>query len=187
MPTAGKSTLAENLANHLDWPWISTDQIGIIMREFTSRETHPELFRWDDYGADPAVGGMTADAIADNEFAKAGAVWPGVRRLIREDYTWNDGAVIEGVDILPHLIAQDFPDSGRVSPVFVGDHDLGRVRATVLERDAYTLWDPAKEVEWVLKFSAKLRSEVERYGFPWVDLEKDDRDLARVLGALGLS
>lgn len=187
MPTAGKSTLAENLSSHLNLPWFSTDQIGIIMQSVATRETHPELLRWDDYSNDPSIGDLTAEEIADNEFAKAGAVWPGLRKLIQHDYTWNDGAVFEGVDILPHLVAQDFRDSDVVRPVFVGDHDPGRVRATVLDRDAYSLWDEAKEVEWVLKFSEKLRSEVDRYGFPWVDLEKNDRDLVKVLGALGLS
>jgi len=157
------------------------------MRAVASRETHPELFRWDDYAADRAVGELTADAIADNEFAKGGAVWPGVRKLIEEDYTWNDGAVIEGVDVLPHLVAQDFGDSDVVRPVFVADHDPDRIRTTVRERAAYTLWDEDKEVEWVMKFSETLRSEVEKYGFPWVGLEKDDRDLVKVLGALGLS
>jgi hypothetical protein len=108
-----------------------------------------------------------------------------VRKLIQDDYTWNDGAVIEGVDILPHLVAQDFRDSDVVRPVFVGDHDPGRIRATVAGRDV--LWDEEKEVEWVLKFREKLRSEAERYGFAWVELEKNDRDLVKVLGALGLS
>ncbi len=184
MPTAGKSTLAQNLSRHLNLPWLSTDQIGIVMRAVAPRETHPELFRWEDYAADPSVGELTADEIADNEFAKGGANWLGVRTLIQEDYTWNDGAVIEGVDVLPHLVAQDFPDSDVVRPVFVGDHDRSRIRAAVQGRDVF--WDEDKEVEWALRFSEKLRAEVERYGFAWVDLEKNDRDLAKVLGALGL-
>ena len=70
--------------------------------------------------------------------------------------------------------------------MFIGDEDPGRVRAAVRERDAFTFWDEEKEVEWVLKFGQRVRSEAEQYGFPWVNVEKNDRDVGKVLGVLGL-
>ncbi len=186
MPTAGKSTLAATLSDHLNLPWISTDQIGIVLRAVASRETHPDLFRWEDYREQQSFRGLTADRIVANELAKSEDSWLGVRKLIQEDYTWDDGAVIEGVDILPHRVARDFPDSDVVRAVFIGDEDPGRVRAAVRERDAFTFWDEEKEVEWVLKFGQRVRSEAEQYGFPWVNVEKNDRDVGKVLGVLGL-
>lgn len=154
------------------------------MRAVATRATHPKLFTWEDYSEDPSVGELTADAVANNEFAKAETSWLGVRKLIQEDYTWNEGCVIEGDDILPHLVARDFLGSNVVKAVFVGDSDADRIRTTVLARGG--LWDVEKEVEWVLKFSERVRSEAERHGFAWVDLEKNDRDVVQVLGALGL-
>ena len=53
--------------------------------------------------------------------------------------------------------------------------------------DRDSLRDKEKDLEWVLKFDEMLRSEAERFGLPRIDLEKNDRDLASVLGALGLS
>jgi 2-phosphoglycerate kinase len=193
MPTAGKSTIAENLSKHLKLPWISTDQIGIIMREVATREKYNKLFTWADYEGLQYLHKYTADEIADNEFAKGEAVWLGVRKFIKEDYTWNNGFIIEGDDILPHLVAQDFHDSSNVKAVFIGDHDIERVRNVVSARAV--LWDDPvaynsvkeKEVEWVLNFSEKLKSQALRYKMPWVEIEKNEHDLAKVLTALGLS
>jgi 2-phosphoglycerate kinase len=192
MPTAGKSTVAENLSKHLNLPWISSDQIGMIMRAVAAREKHPTLFTWEDYGGFQYLHKFTADQIADNEFAKGEAVWPGVRKLIKEDYTWNNGFIIEGDDILPHQVAQDFADSSDVKAVFIGDHDIERIRNVVSTRN---LWDDAnaypdyvkeKEVEWVINFSEKLKSQVLKYKMPWVEVEKNKYDLVKVLTALGL-
>lgn len=193
MPAAGKSTMAEKLSKHLNLPWISTDQIGIIMRGVATREKYLKLFTWEDYGGVQFLNKFTADEIADNEFAKGEANWLGVRKLIKEDYTWNDGFIIEGDDILPHLVAQDFSDSSNVKAVFIGDRDIERVRNVVSAR--VLLWDDAsthpdsvkeKEVEWVLNFSEKLKRQVHKYKMLWIEVEKSEYDLAKVLTALGL-
>jgi 2-phosphoglycerate kinase len=185
MPAAGKSTLAAKLSHHLNLSWLSTDHVGIILRAVASRETHPELFTWEGYDEQPSSREPTADEIVDNELAKAEHNWLGVRKLIQEDYTWTDGAVIEGVDILPHLVARDFPGSDAVRAVFIGEQERGRIRATLRARGPF--WDEEKEVEWVLKFGQRVRSEAERYGFAWIDIEKNDGDVLKVLGVLGLS
>src|SRR5689334_1426706 len=93
MPTAGKSTIAAKLSCHLDLPWISTDQVGTIMRAVASREQHPELFVWEDNDGFQYLDELTADEIADREFAKGEAVWLGVRKLIQRDYAWNEGFI----------------------------------------------------------------------------------------------
>ena len=194
MPTAGKSTIAENLSKHLNLPWISTDQIGIIMRGVASREKYPELFTWEDYDGVQFLNEYTAEEIADKEFAKGEAVWLGVQKLIKGDDFWNKGFVIEGDDILPYLVAQDFPDSSNIKAVFIGDNNIERIRKVVSTRNAvwyntaaFTDALQEKDVEWVLNFSEKLKSETEKHGFVWVEVEKNTQDLAKVLKALGLS
>jgi hypothetical protein len=109
---------------------------------------------------------FTADEIADNEFAKGEAVWLGVRKLIKEDYAWNNGFIVEGDDILPHLVAQDFSDSSNLKAIFIGDHDVERVRNVVFTRNfvgddasAYSDDVKEKEVEWVLNYGEKLKSQ----------------------------
>ena len=137
---------------------------------------------------------FTADEIADNEFAISEPIWLGVRKLIEEDDFWKNGFIIEGAVILPHLIAKDFPDSSNVKAVFIGDHNTDRIRNVVSTRNfvgddasAYPDDVKEKEVEWVLNFSEKLKSQVLKYKMPWVEVEKNELDLVKVLTALGLS
>ena len=193
MPTAGKSTVAVNLSKHLNLPWISSDQIGIIMRTVAEREKNPTLFTWEDYDGFQYLRKFTADEIADNEFAKGRAVWSGIRKLIEEDYTWSDGFIIEGDDILPYLVARDFSEVSNVKAVFIGDHDIERVRNIVYTRNfvghdasAYPDDVKEKEVTWVLNFAEKLKNQAITHKMPWVDVEKSEHDLAKVLTALGL-
>lgn len=194
MPTAGKSTIAKNLSEHLSLPWISTDQIGIMMRAVATRENHPELFTWEDYDGFEYLNQFTSDEIADNEFAKGEAVWPGVRKLIKEDHSWKNGFIIEGDDVLPHLVAKDFSDSSNIKAVFIGDHDIKRIRNVVFTRNfagddanAYPDSVKEKEVEWILNYGDKLKNQVLRNKMPWVDVDKSQHDLGKVLTALDLS
>jgi 2-phosphoglycerate kinase len=181
MPTAGKSTVAENLSKHLNLPWISTDQIGQIMRETATRKKYPKLFTWEGYDGRDYLNKYTADQIVDNEFAKAESVWLGVRKLIKEDYTWNNGFIVEGDDILPHLVVRDFSDSSNVKAVFIGDYDTDRIRRVMFGRDVQE-----NEIEWVLNFGKKLKSQALKFEMPWVEVEKNEHDLAKVLTALGI-
>jgi len=181
MPAAGKSTVAERLSHHLKLPWISTDAIGHIMRAIANRDEHPALFTWDAYEAGESWRQLTAEQIADNEFTKAEAVWPGVRQLIQQDFVWNDGFIVEGDDILPHLVARDVsPSVART--VFLGDRDPARVREVAAARQPF--WGDDKEVEWVLNYGEKLKAQVDQHSFSWVEVEKSEADLARVLAAL---
>lgn len=192
MPTAGKSTIALTLSKHLGLPWISTDQIGTVMRAVASRASHHDLFTWHDRDDFQYLDEQTASEIADGEFAKGEAVWPGVRKLIDEDHTWADGFIIEGDDVLPHLVARDLSDARHVSAVFIGDPDIERIRRVVLARnfmgdDARAYPDEVKEreIRWILAYGEKLKTQAREHRMPWVEVQKDEHDLARVLAALG--
>jgi hypothetical protein len=41
-----------------------------------------------------------------------------------------------------------------------------------------------KDIEWALNFSKKLKSQVLKYKMPWVEVEKNAQDVAKVLTAL---
>jgi len=184
-PAAGKTTIAKRLSKHLDLPWISSDQVGTIMRSVATREDHPELFTWDDYGGLDYLLRLTSEQIADNEFVKAEAVWAGVAALIKTDYVLDEGFIVEGDDILPHLVDRDFPESAEVSAVFLGDHDADRVRRVVTARLGATGDLAEKEVEWILTFGERVQAEALVHEMPWTDVEKSDDDLPKVLSALG--
>lgn len=191
-PTTGKSTVAEAVAKHLGLPWLSTDQIRGIMRTVADRKQVPKLFNPEGYDAERFLKEFSAQQIAAMEMEQGEAVWPAVKTFINEDYTWEKGFVLEGVNILPKLIRQDFLSDNEIKPIFLVDEDADRIRKVVFTRG---LWDDAdaypnevkeKEVEWVLAFSHLLKKQAEEYGYPTVEVNKDSNDSTRVLQKLGI-
>jgi 2-phosphoglycerate kinase len=192
-PTAGKSTMAQLLSEHLKLPWISTDQIREVMRVVASRAENPNLFTPEEFDtAEKFLTHFTAEEITNMEMEQAKAVWPGIKKFVSDDYTWRQGFIMEGVNIIPKLVAEDFSKDPNIHSIFLVDEDADRTRKVVYERG---LWDDAdsysdelkpKEIEWSILFSKKLRQEAEKYNFPWLEVEKDKDDLQKVLSLLGL-
>src|SRR5215470_13519675 len=108
-PTVGKSTVAAAFAAHLGLPWISTDQIRDVMRTVASRAEHPKLFNPEGYDAEAFHKTFSAQQVVEIEIGQGEAAWAGIRALIAGDYTWPQGFVIEGVNLLPQLIAGAVP------------------------------------------------------------------------------
>ncbi|AKM84209.1 TPA: hypothetical protein DCZ46_03945 [Candidatus Campbellbacteria bacterium] len=191
-PTTGKSTMAALVAKHLNLPWISTDQIRETMRLVARREDYPKLFNIEGYDAQKFLTEFSASEIADIELEQSEAVWVGIKKFIENDYTWKKGFVMEGVGILPHLVAKDFSNNKEITSVFLVDEDADRIKDVIYNRG---LWDDAKkysddlkpkEIEWVLDFSHKLRAEAEKYGYPTIEVQKKDTDLQAVLSTIAL-
>ncbi|GAB2176265.1 hypothetical protein [Dongia sp. agr-C8] len=192
-PAVGKSTAAAALAAHLGLPWISTDQIRDIMRTVADRGTHPKLFNPEGYDAETLFDAFSAEQLVEIEVGQGEAAWTGIRALIERDYTWPQGFVVEGVNLLPHLIRRDLGAASDIRGVFVTDADPKRIRDVIFTRG---IWDAAgrypdsvkeKEFAWVLRYDAWLKDQAGAHGFPVVALDKDDQDLGRILGALQLS
>jgi 2-phosphoglycerate kinase len=192
-PAVGKSTVAAALAGKLGLPWISTDQIRDIMRTVASRSEHPKLFNPEGYDAEGFYKAFSERQIVELEIGQGEVAWTGILALIAGDYTWPQGFLVEGVNLLPPLIARDIPPDAGVRTMFVTEADPRRMRETVFTRG---LWDHAgrysdavkeKEFAWILRYDAWLKAQAEAHGFPVVALRKDGRDLERILEALGIS
>jgi 2-phosphoglycerate kinase len=189
-PTVGKSTLAAALAAHLHLPWISTDQIRDIMRSVADRGDHPKLFNPEGYGVENLFDAFSAEQLVEIEVGQGEAAWTGIKALIERDYTWPQGFVVEGVNLLPHLIRRDFVGAADIRCVFVTETEPERMREVVFTRG---IWDDAgrypdsvkeKELAWVLQYDAWLRDQALAHEFPVVALHKDGNDLGRILEAL---
>lgn len=191
-PTAGKSTMAKLLSKHFDIPWISTDQIREIMRGTVSEEKYPALFGERNYTAEQFYGKFIPEEITAKEMNQSEETWIGIRTFIKKDFTWPSGFIIEGVNLLPHLIARDF-QSDRIKSIFLVDEDAGRIRDVVFTRG---LWGNAKdysddvkekEIEWVQSFNKIIKTEAEKYNFPCIEVAKHENDLPLVLKVLGFN
>lgn len=126
------------------------------------------------------------------EYKQGIAAWSGNKKLIEGDFTWRDGFIVEGVNILPELIPT-LQTSSDIRPVFLVDDSEERMRDIVFSRG---LWEAAanypddvkeKEVEWAMMFSNMLEEGAMKYKYPVVRVEKDSgKDLEAVMQALGL-
>lgn len=189
-PTTGKSTVAHKLARHFDLPWISTDQMRKIMRKVANRAEHPKLFKPEGYSVERFLTEFSVEELLQMQSEEAEAVWAVAQAFIKEDWMWTRGFLVEGIHILPHLVARDFGDDARVKAVFLVDEDPSRVRQVVYTRglsgDAKDYSDNVKEkeVECVTRFSRQLRAEIEKLRFPWISVTKSDADLEKVLAAI---
>ncbi|MBU8830557.1 hypothetical protein [Mycolicibacterium goodii] len=191
-PTTGKSTLAQQVARHFDLPWVSTDQIRNTMRVTASRQDYPNLFNPKGYSAERLLTEFSAEEIVDIEFRQSEAAWLGISAFIKNDYRWTNGFVVEGINVLPHLVRQDFADNDGIRAAFLVDRDEARTRKVIYERglcddvDKYPDSAKEKEVEWVTLFCHSLEREAAHYGYPVIDVDKTNDDLARLISVLKL-
>jgi 2-phosphoglycerate kinase len=187
MPTAGKSTIAQGLSDHLALPWISTDHVRIIMREVVDRAKFPKLFNPKDY-----LVKMSPQEIVELKVQQAEIIWTAIKRLINDDYTWRQGFIVEGVNILPRLVHKDFEDDKRVKAVFLADTDEEHIRKILFTRGIYSQTEAypdelkEKELEWVLKFGEMIFNDATACKLPVVEVGKSSNDLQKVLAALKL-
>ncbi len=193
-PTTGKSTLARRLARQLSLPYISTDQLREIVKPYGHKEQFPYLYDTAGLSAEAFLAQYTAQEIADMEFAQGQDVWPAIKGLMSCSSNWKDGGIIEGVNILPHLVAeQGYENKDKVKAIFVVDPDEERTRHVVYTRGLYaaahTYSDTVKEkeVEWAMAFSKQIKHEAEKYNFPCISIGKKDQDLDAVMFALGFN
>ena len=188
-PTSGKSTIARRLSKHLDLPWISTDQIRDTMRLVADKEQYPDLFNGG-LDAETFLNSFSAAEIVNKEAAQSKAAWIGIKAFIEEDYTWPQGFIVEGVNILPDLYIADFKDRHNIKAVFLIDRDRDRMRKVVFERG---LWGNAKdypdyvkekEIEWAALFGQQLEASARKHGLPVIEVHKNHEDINQVLKAL---
>ncbi len=108
-PRVGKSTLASLLARQLSTEPIATDDLRTQIRSFTAPATEPDLYYLDSLNVDEAnmtrlMRDHTKDIIAAAD-RESTVVWRSIEILIQAHATSAQPLIIEGVAILPHLVA----------------------------------------------------------------------------------
>lgn len=193
-PTTGKSTIAKSLATKLSLPWISTDQLREIVKPYGDKTRFPSLYDTIGMTAEEFLKKYSATEIAEMEFSQGQDVWPAIKGLLNNTWDWQNGGIIEGVNILPHLITEEeYRNKENTKPVFLVDLDINRMRDVVYSRglydDAEKYSDSVKEkeVEWAMIFAQRLKKEAEKYNLPCVEISKTESDLDLVLSALHLN
>jgi 2-phosphoglycerate kinase len=178
-PRVGKSTLALKVSEHMPLPHASTDSIRSSVRQTTTPEATPDLFYLDSLNADEAnmaklMRHHSVDIIAAAD-AEAAAVWPAVEALAHSKLGEGKSVLIEGVAVLPSLLATlELP----YSAVFLGnqsaDHTqiicdyakhhpdtwLGSLQPDTVEAFA----------EFSRAYSAHTQREAQKYNLPYFEM-----------------
>lgn len=188
--TSGKTTLARGIAERLSLPWISTDQIRLVMRVTGDPARQPDLFRFQDYverrlrGDDIAP--LPADVVEQLQFEESCAVWAGVEAFVRRDYKYAGGFVLEGVGLLPHRLAELRQDFAAMRAVILEDPDRERARAVIQQRHGGRCTPEAIEdqVDWIVACARRYRRDAEQHGLPVVGVAKTAADVDAVLALI---
>jgi 2-phosphoglycerate kinase len=190
-PTTGKSTVAKLLAKELSLPWISTDQLREIVKPYGDKNRFPTLYDTANLTAEEFLSMYSAEQIAEMGFKQGDDVWPAVKGLLNNKSDWQRGGIVEGVNILPHLVAEEnYVNKEKVKPIFLVDLDRERMTQVVYTRglydDADKYSDDVKdtEVEWAMIFAQRLKKEAEKYGFPCVEISKTESDIDAIMRVL---
>ncbi|MEA3452930.1 MAG: hypothetical protein U9Q96_01160 [Patescibacteria group bacterium] len=190
-PTAGKSTVAELASKKLGLPWISTDQIRKIARVTANEKDYPALFLTKGYTAEQFLNKFSAKETVELEVNQGREIWPTIKKFIDEDSTWKDGFIIEGISILPELVAKDFKNNQNIKALFLIDEDSDRIRDVVFKRGLYAKADTysddlkEKEVKWALLFCQRTKKQAQKFSYPFIETSKNKDDLELVLKSIG--
>ncbi|GHO49559.1 hypothetical protein [Ktedonospora formicarum] len=156
-PRVGKTILAQQLCTTLKIGWISTDLLMDLLRV---ANTPGRKMKWD----------------ASPEAITAAAEWffPYLDRFIWGISSFTDDYVIEGVDFLPAQVAQ-LSTQYTIRSVFLGYSHMtlenftqfpGRSKGYANLPEAHR----RQIVEDVPLWSAFIRQEAERLGYPYIDM-----------------
>lgn len=163
IPTAGKSYLAEKLANEVGGIWISTDDL----REELAKEARYK--KWINFylNQDEYEYYTTTDYDQQwkNLVRQSEEIWSGIFEKITALYKGDKPIIFEGVNILPHLAKKflDFPGITLIGKSFEEvfernkkDPRLGRTeKLQKLESDAFFYGE-----------RVHYKQEAEKYGYP---------------------
>lgn len=170
--TTGKTTLAKRLAEELQLPWISTDQIRAILQRGSNQDAEPDLFK-------KPTDGLPDEEVVVWEIRQSELVWRGVVALVNHSYPWS-GCVIEGTAILPHLVAQLPASNNKVKAIFLVHHDVFRATSVVRERSESAFIKTKTELQQKSKvaqielFNNQILADANKYNFVALDAHGAD-------------
>jgi len=176
----GKSTVATKLAARLDLPRvIPTDAVRQVMRSLLDDKTAPEIHRSSFEGND----------LVDGFLHQARTVGSGVISLVERTFVEKTDLIIEGVHLVPGLLAdpriQRLQAEAVIVQVLLAVNDTGVHRSHFLHRlDNEHGRSPARylnNLEQIRQVQRHLRELAARYGVPVVEASELDRAIQSVI------
>ncbi len=160
---AGKSHLAQQIAERYKISHMEADDIRIALRTVTDREKHPELFTFVDN--QNYLEEFTEEEFVEKLLKTGSVVWNAIDSLVTRHVTFDEKIVIDGDSIIPALLARR--DQQGIRAIFLYD-DLEHIRERQLKRNRNKKRTQEKidiNAEFSYAYSETLRKQAEENGF----------------------
>ena len=181
-PRVGKSLIAEMITSRHGINAVSTDSLGAVLETVLSREAEPGLFavsRFNEMPEADRIRLMREDPVTrvDYQIEEGKAVWQAVVPLVSREQEEGRSLVVEGVAVLPRLVAKLEGIDCRA--VFVGNRGLTHkvnIKRGAIEREHDWMRHASDEyidafASFVGRMSRYIEKEARTYGFRYVEMD----------------
>ena len=181
-PRVGKSIMATAITSQYGISAISTDSLGVVLETVLNPETEPGLFaisRFNELAEADRMKLMVENPTKriDYQRREGMAVWRAVEPFILREQDEGRDLVVEGVAVLPELVAQLEGIDYRT--VFVGnqgEHHYENLKKSAEENAhdwMHDLGDPYLRAFalFVKRMSAYIEKEAKAYGFEYIEMD----------------
>lgn len=187
-PRGGKSFLSRKLSQKLNIPYISTDNLRlVVMPYFTGRDKYknfPFEKMFDLSAIDKYFKNYTGRDMLKADIKEAKTICPGVKSLVHHLLACKMDYIIEGVHLLPSLI-QSFKSNKNVRIVFLTKLDENKILNGLVQNKNNNDWitsnvKEAKTISMAAKslcvYGRFFVAETRKHGFKCFNTEDDFLD-----------
>jgi len=166
-PRGGKSILSRKLSKKLNVPYISTDNLRLVVLPYFKRneknKNFPFIRMYESVSTDEFFRRYSGQEMLKADLIEAKAVWPGLKSLINHLLVCKMDYIIEGIHLLPSFV-KEFKDNKNIRIVFLNKTTAEKIHKGLLSNKNNSDWlmDNAKNKETIL-ISAKAFCEYGKY------------------------
>lgn len=184
-PRGGKSILSRKLSKKLNVPYVSTDNLRlVIIPYFKGKEKakgFPFIKMFDTSSTDDFFRKYSGKQQLSADLKEASSIWPGTKSLINHLLECKMDYIIEGVQLLPNLV-KEFKNNKNIKIVFLTKTDEKKICEGLLKNKNNSDWllDNIKKEKTVslaakafLEYGKYIQKEAEKYGFEVFNTEDD--------------
>lgn len=181
-PRVGKSIIARAITTQHGISAVSTDSLGAVLETVLDPEAEPGLFavnRFNEMSEADRIGLMASDTTRriDYQIEESVAVWRAVVPFVLREQEEGRDLVVEGVAVLPALVARLEGVAYRV--VFVGNQGYRQqenIKRSASENEHDWMRRAGDDyidafATFVVAMSSYIEKEAHRYGFEYVEMD----------------
>lgn len=184
-PRCGKSILSRKLSRESDIPYISTDNLRlVVLPYFKGKEKYknfPFLKMFDVRSIDNFFRMYSGKEQLKADLKEAGSTWPGIESLIEHLLACKMDYIIEGIHLLPSLVSR-FKGNRNVKVVFLTKVDEEKIFQGLSKNKDNSDWlmDNAKNKKTIMLAAEAMSGygkyfvkEAEKHGYECFNTEDD--------------